>query len=80
MNAPFVRGASLDAEQPAQPCSDAKIIRDQLTALRGWLGHWRDDVAHGYPCTTSSLILAQSHVDNALAVLDRMQTEQKDAA
>lgn len=59
--------------------TDARIIRDQLTALRGWLGHWKDDVEHGYPCTLSSLILAQSHVDNALAVLDRMQTEQRAA-
>ncbi|GAA2867112.1 hypothetical protein GGQ99_001334 [Aminobacter niigataensis] len=64
----------------AQADTDARIIRDQLTALRGWIGHWKDDAECKQICTLSSLILAQSHVDNALAVLDRMQAEQRAAA
>lgn len=60
--------------------ADARIIRESLNDLGAWIGIWKDDAAHGLPCTLSSLILAQSHVDNALAVLDRMQAEQKAAA
>lgn len=64
----------------AQSASDARIIRESLAQIKGWIAHWKDDAAHGLACTTSSLILAQSHVDNALAVLDRMQAEHKAAA
>lgn len=81
MNAPFVRGASLHTTicQPAGT-EDARILRQSLIDLKGWIAHWQDDVTSGYPCTPSSLILAQAHVENALTVLDRMQAEHKDAA
>lgn len=64
----------------AQTASDARIIRESLNDLGAWVGIWRDDVAHGLPCTPSSLILAKSHIDNALAALDRMQSTQRAAA
>ncbi|GAA2816945.1 hypothetical protein EDC40_103689 [Aminobacter aminovorans] len=64
----------------AQANTDARIIRENLNDLGAWIGIWKDDAAHGLPCTQSSLILAQSHVDNALAVLDRMQADQRAAA
>lgn len=64
----------------AQANSDARIIREQLTALEGWIAHWKDDVECRQVCSLSGLILAQSHVENALAVLDRMQAEHKAAA
>lgn len=60
--------------------TDARIIRDQLISLREWINHWKGKAARDEPCTQSSLILAQAHVDNALAVLDRMQAEQRAAA
>lgn len=64
----------------AQANSDARILREQLTALKGWIGHWKDDVECGQVSTLSSLLLAQSHLDNALTVLDRMQADQRAAA
>lgn len=63
-----------------QSSPDARIIREQLSDIGAWIGIWKDDAAAGIPCTLSSLILAQSHVDNALTLLDRMQSEQKDKA
>lgn len=60
--------------------TDAHLIRADLISLREWINHWKGVALRDQPCTQSSLILAQSHVDNALAVLDRMQAEQKAAA
>lgn len=59
---------------------DAQLLRCDLISLREWIIHWKRNAARDEPCTPSSLILAQSHVDNALVVFDRMQTEQKDRA
>lgn len=64
----------------ASTTNDARILRDQLHALKGWIAHWQDDVSCGQVCTTSSLILANAHVDTALTVLDRMQAERRAAA
>lgn len=60
--------------------SDARIIRENLSDLGAWISIWKDDTAAGIPCTLSSLILAQSHIESALTLLDRMQSEQKDRA
>lgn len=60
--------------------ADAIQLRTDLISLREWINHWKGNASRDEACTQSSLILAQSHVDNALTVLDRMQAEQKAAA
>jgi hypothetical protein len=60
--------------------ADSIQLRTDLISLREWINHWKGVALREQPCTQSSLILAQSHVDNALAVLDRMQAEHKAAA
>jgi len=55
-------------------------LRDHLTSLKGWVSHWQVDVELNLVPTASSLILARAHAESALALLDRMEAEQKDAA
>ncbi|TJU85608.1 MAG: hypothetical protein E5Y10_24625 [Mesorhizobium sp.] len=59
---------------------DAKIIRDHLTSLKGWISHWQDDADYNLRPTGSSLIIAKAHADSALTLLDRMEAEQKEIA
>lgn len=55
--------------------TDAKLIREYLTDLKGWVDHWKDDRACGLPATELSLTLASSRIYQALVVLDRIEKE-----
>ncbi|MER9829204.1 hypothetical protein NKJ51_12555 [Mesorhizobium sp. M0134] len=59
---------------------DAKLIREHLASLKGWIDHWKVDVECKLVPTASSLILARAHAEGALTLLDRIETEQKEAA
>jgi len=59
---------------------NATILRDHLTSLKGWVSHWQTDVELKLIPTASSLILAKAHAESALAMLDRMEAEQKETA
>jgi hypothetical protein len=59
---------------------EAKVIRDHLMSLKVWVEHWKADAASNLTPTAISLMLAQSHAENALTMLDRMEDEQKVAA
>ncbi|TPN90159.1 hypothetical protein [Mesorhizobium sp. B1-1-5] len=55
-------------------------LRDHLTSLKVWIEHWQTDRLCNLIPTESSLILAKAHADSALALLDRVEAEQKEAA
>lgn len=55
-------------------------IRAHLADLKGWIEHWQADRLCNLVPTESSLIIAKSHADSALTLLDRMAAEQKEAA
>jgi hypothetical protein len=59
---------------------EAKALRAHLQSLKGWVEHWKVDLECKQVPTAISLMLAQSHAENALAMLDRMEAEQKEAA
>jgi hypothetical protein len=59
---------------------EAKALRAHLQSLKGWVEHWKVDQSCNLAPTAISLMLAQSHAENALAMLDRMEAEQKAAA
>ncbi|PAP94024.1 hypothetical protein [Mesorhizobium wenxiniae] len=59
---------------------DAKLIREHITSLQGWISHWQDDAFCRLIPTESSLIIAKAHAESALTLLDRMETEQKETA
>ncbi|MER8806067.1 hypothetical protein [Mesorhizobium australicum] len=58
----------------------ADVLRDHLTSLKVWIEHWQTDRFCNLIPTESSLILAKSHADSALALIDRLEREQKEAA
>lgn len=60
--------------------SDALILREHLTDLKVWIEHWQTDLSCNLIPTESSLILAKSHAECALALLERVEAEQKEAA
>ena len=60
--------------------TDAKLIRDHITSLKGWISHWQDDAFCRLIPTESSLILAKAHAESAMTLLDRMEAEQKETA
>lgn len=57
---------------------DAKLIRDHLADIKGWIAHWQDDAFCRLIPTESSLILAKAHAESALTLLDRLEAEQKE--
>ncbi|RUV84328.1 hypothetical protein EOA60_04580 [Mesorhizobium sp. M1A.F.Ca.IN.020.06.1.1] len=60
--------------------SRSAALRQHLTDLKGWIEHWQTDRLCNLVPTESSLILAKSHADSALTLLDRMEAEKKEAA
>ena len=62
------------------PRADAKLIREELECLKGWIQHWETDRFCGLVPTESSLNYGKHHADRALALLDRMEAEQKEHA
>ncbi|TPM89834.1 hypothetical protein [Mesorhizobium sp. B2-1-3A] len=59
---------------------EAHRIREEMLAVKVWLEHFQDDRACNLIPTESSLILAKSHADSALTLLERMEAEQKETA
>ncbi|TIO15583.1 MAG: hypothetical protein E5X86_19625 [Mesorhizobium sp.] len=59
---------------------NATILREHLADLKGWISHWQDDAFCRLIPTESSLILAKAHAESALALLDRVEAEQKESA
>lgn len=57
--------------------SDALILREHLTDLKGWIDHWQSDRSSNLVPTESSLILAKTHAECALSIIDRIEAEQK---
>lgn len=55
-------------------------MRDHLTSLKIWIDHWQTDRQCNLVPTESSLILGKHHAESALAMLDRMEAEQKEEA
>lgn len=56
---------------------DAKLIREHLADLKGWIAHWKEDVAHNLVPTETSLMFAEIHISHALTVLDRIEAEKE---
>lgn len=51
---------------------EAQRIRDELLFLKVWIEHFQADRLCNLVPTEFSLILAKTHADNALALLDRV--------
>ena len=60
--------------------TDAKLIREELECLKGWIQHWETDRVCNLVPTESSLKYGMHHADSALALLDRMEVENKEPA
>ena len=57
--------------------SDALILREHLTDLKGWIAHWEVDRDCNLIPTKSSLMMAAIHAECALSILARIEAEQK---
>ncbi|TJW49395.1 MAG: hypothetical protein E5X65_33900 [Mesorhizobium sp.] len=57
---------------------NATILREHLADLKGWIAHWKEDVACNLVPTKTSLMFAEIHISHALTVLDRMEAEQNE--
>lgn len=55
-------------------------LRAHLVALKAWVEHWQTDRICNLVPTESSLILAKSHADSALTLLDRLEAEHRETA
>ena len=60
--------------------TDAKLIREELEWLKAWIHHWETDRILGLVPTESSLNNGKHHADRALALLRRMEAENKEPA
>ncbi|MBZ9807653.1 hypothetical protein [Mesorhizobium sp. ESP-6-2] len=59
--------------------SDALILREHLTDIKGWVEHWQTDRLCNLIPTESSLIMAKAHADSALAMIERIEPNWKEA-
>jgi len=59
---------------------ELRNIRDNLVHIRAWLQHWREDAECRLTPTPASLDSAMFRVTNSLGALDRIESEQKEAA
>lgn len=59
--------------------SEALILREHLTDLKGWIEHWQADRACKLAPTETSLTLAKVHAECALNILASIE-ERKVAA
>ena len=60
--------------------SDALILREHLTDLKGWIAHWEVDRECNLVPTKNSLIMATIHADCALSILERIEANQTETA
>lgn len=57
--------------------TEAKLIREHLDSIKGWIKHWEIDVECKLVPTASSLMFAKHHAESALSLLDRMEAEKE---
>jgi hypothetical protein len=57
--------------------ADIKLIREELESIQGWIKHWDTDRVCNLIPTESSLEYGKHHSERALALLDRLEAEQK---
>ncbi len=59
---------------------EAARIREQMLEVKVWIEHFQADADAGLVPSKSCLIAAHAHAENAMALLDRVATEQKETA
>lgn len=59
---------------------NATRVRQDVLRIKAWVEHWQDDAVCKLWPTEISLMLALAHAESALALLDRMEAEEKDHA